>query len=151
LWSLYSERRLRSAQIPLGEVRDVDEGDGGQLRYASLHDAMVAALGRHLAKKRLVNITRMTMSGYERPRPINGAVPDIEGVTSMVGQPVFGVAEECKTFALEESTARLDSLSRVRNAAVFLVVPQECYHNAKGLIQARFPDRDITALPYGKK
>jgi len=110
---------------------------------------MVAALERYLAKNRLVTVTGSVLSG-RRPKNVNGSVPDLEGVTLMVGQPVFGAAEECDTYAYVDSRARLDALSKVQNAAVFLVVPAECYVPAKSYVQRTFPERNITVLPFGK-
>ena len=133
----------------VGVVDDVDEER--EVSEGTKHDEMVTALAHYLQKKRLVNVVRMSTAGYDKPRSVNDTVPDIEAVTSMVGQPVFGAAEECDTYALEESQARLDALSRVRDAAVFLVVPYGCLKEAKRQVQGRFPDRDITVLPYGKK
>ena len=111
---------------------------------------MIAALGTYLTKKRLVNVTKMALAGHEMPRPVNGTVPDLEGVVSIVGQKVYGAAEECDTYSFVDSRVRLEALSRVSNAAVFLVVPGECFTPAKRYVLANFPDRNITVLPYGK-
>lgn len=127
-----------------------DASDENASTGPALREAMLAALERYLSKKRLVNVIKVAVAGREQPRSVNGAVPDMEGVTSMVGQRVFGVAERCDTYAADCSRARLDALSRVNDAAVFLVVPHECYSWAKKYVLDNFQGRDIEVLPYGK-
>jgi len=112
---------------------------------------MIEALERYLIKNWLVNITRKTLPGRDSLKRVSVNVPDIEGVTPFLGQPVFGAAEECDTYAMRDATARLDEFSKVRNAAVFLVVPAECYIPAKSYVQSNLPGRNITVLPYGKR
>jgi len=111
---------------------------------------MLGALERYLTKHRLVSVTKMAVAGRDQPRNVNGTVPDLEGLTEMVGQPVFGVAERCDTYASEGARRRIDALSRVRNAEVFLAVPAECYDWAKRFVESSFPGRNITVMPYGK-
>ncbi len=134
----------------MGEVGEVeDEFETGAT--ANTHrDKMVAALVRYLEKRQLVNVTGVTLPGHSPPKKINGTVPDVEGVTSMVGLPVFGAAEECQEYELERSSSRLDALSTVPNSAVFLVVPRVCYAAAKKYVEQAFSDRNITVLPFGK-
>jgi hypothetical protein len=133
----------------VGDIEDVDETEAAV--PISAREEMVAALGRYLTKTRLVSITKMSLAGHDPPKVVNGAVPDIEGLTEFVGQPVFGAAEECGSYRLKDSRTRLDALSRVTNAAVFLVVPNACFADAREYVRSEFPDRDITVLPYGKK
>lgn len=135
----------------MGEIEDEEDAEASLQAPPSLREEMLAALARYLSKKRLANITRMAAPGHERPKRHNGVVPDIEALTSMVGIPVFGVAEDCETFALSGSTARLDALSRVTNAETFLVVPRSCYPSATQLVREKFKGRDITVLPYSGK
>ena len=111
---------------------------------------MLEALERYLSKKMLVSVTRVAIAGRDQPVRVNGVTPDLMGVTQMVGQPVYGVVEECDTYAASDSVVRLDSLSRVASAAAYLVVPAACYEPAKSYVLATFPDRSITVLPYGK-
>lgn len=111
---------------------------------------MVAALERYLIKNWMVNVTGADLLGSSRPGRVNGRVPDLEAITPMRGQRVFGAAEECDTYATKDSRERLDALSKVRNAAVFLVVPAECYGPAKVYVQSVLPRRNIIVLPYGE-
>jgi hypothetical protein len=115
------------------------------------HDRMVEALGRYLARKLQVNITGTALAGHNQPKIVNGCVPDVEGVESFSGYPVFGEAEECDTYADEHARDHLDIFSRVLNGAVFLVVPASCYAAAETYVQSMFPGRNITVLPYGKE
>lgn len=118
---------------------------------ADLRVAMLEALERYLSKRRLVNVTRVAVAGREQPRNVNGFVPDIEGMTSIIGQPAYGVAEKCDTYAAEGARARLDALSRTSSHAVFLLVPRSCYDRAKEYVEISLPGRNIEVLPYGKK
>jgi len=111
---------------------------------------MLGALERYLTKQRLVTVTKMAVAGHDQPRNVNGTVPDLEGLTEMVGQPVFGVAERCDTYASDGARQRIDALSRVRNAEVFVAVPAQCYDWAKRYMESNFAGRNITVLPYGK-
>jgi hypothetical protein len=117
---------------------------------SQLRDAMLAALERYLSKKRLINVTHVAVAGRRQPRRVNGFVPDVEGLTSIVGQPVYGVAESCDTYASESSGARLEALSRSPSDAIFLVVPHSCYERAKEYVEISLPGRNIEVLPYGK-
>lgn len=112
---------------------------------------MVSALNRYLSKKRLIAVTRMAVPGYSQPRAVKGVVPDMEAVTLLTGQPVYGAVEKCETYASDAARARLTALSRIDSAAVFLVVPAACYQAAKQYVQSAFPDSEITVLPFGKE
>lgn len=110
---------------------------------------MLGALERYLIKYWLVNVTRTAGRGRGPRARVDMDSPDIEGVTSFLGQPVFGAVEECDTYAMKEARERLERLSDVRNAAVFLVVPAECLVPAKRYVQDKLEGRNITVLPYG--
>ncbi len=129
---------------------EVDDADEVEEKALSGHEEMVAALARYLSKKRLVTITRTSLAGYDRPKSINGAMPDIEGLTEFTGQRVFGIAEECETYSLGQAVARMDRLSRIEAAALFLVVPASCFRPAKAYVEEKLPGRGITVLPYRK-
>ena len=113
-------------------------------------DEMLGALERYLAGKRLVNVMKMAVSGREQPRPVNGFLPDLEGITLMIGRRVLGVAETCGSFTSEPALARIDALSRDGGTELFVVVPGACYATAKDYIEAKFPRREVTVVPYGK-
>lgn len=132
----------------MAKVEDAD-GDPG-VQANSHRDEMVGALSRYLTKHRLVTITKMALAGWDAPTAVNGVFPEVEGVTEFVGSRVFGTAEECETYAQRGARERLDALSRVPGASVFVVVPKACFAAAREHLQAEFRDRDITVLPYGK-
>lgn len=134
---------------------DVGPGSGGlrviEARGSPHREMMVAALARYLIKNWMVNVVRMARRGGRSPRGVNGSVPDLEAITPLLGQRVFGAAEECDTYAMKDSRARLDAFSKVRNAAVFLVVPAECYVQAAAYVRSSLPGRNITVLPYDRE
>jgi len=113
-------------------------------------EAMISALERYLIKNWMVNVTGADLPGSSRPGMVNGRFPDLEGITPVRGQRVFGAAEECDTYATKDSRERLDAFSRVRNAAVFLVIPAECYGPARVYVQTVLPRRNIIVMPYGE-
>jgi hypothetical protein len=126
----------------------------GSAPYVSANphrEKMVEALERYMKKNPCVNITGMGLAGHKQPKSVNGSIPDVEAVESLCGQPVFGKAEECDSYADDRTRVQLEAFSRVQNSTVYLAVPASCFAAAESYIKSKFGDRNITVLSYDEK